>query len=132
MKKQIIAILGTLLVCLLVSGCITGGNPSLKHETQASVATKILEGKTTKPEVRALFGEPSAVTFTDDGLEIFQYDYHELKPHAVNFIPLLGIIGSKKSGIKKQLSILFDDQGIAKKISVIESPIEKNRGIFTL
>lgn len=51
-------------------GCATSGNQALKSETETSVSTKIIEGKSTKLDVKAYFGSPDNVSFTDGGKEI--------------------------------------------------------------
>jgi len=54
-----------------LAGCAGTGNDSLRSETEATVSTKIAEGKTTKDDVRTMFGSPMKTEFTDGGLEIW-------------------------------------------------------------
>lgn len=53
-----------------LAGCASSGNQQLKNETETSVQSKIQEGKTTKAEVKAFFGSPDGVSYTDGGNEI--------------------------------------------------------------
>lgn len=48
-----------------LAGCAGTGNDSLRSETEATVSTKIVDGKTTKDEVRSMFGSPLKTEFTD-------------------------------------------------------------------
>jgi len=68
--KQIMG--SILLICtlLFVQGCSTMGNDSLRTETEASVCEKIVQGQTTKSEVKTMFGSPISTSYTDGGLEI--------------------------------------------------------------
>lgn len=69
MKKNIIVGF----VFLTLAGCSSVGNQSLKNETQESVKTKIVKGKTTKQDVLASFGEPDSRSLID-GEEQWSYD----------------------------------------------------------
>lgn len=89
-----------------------------------------MEGKTTKAEVKVMFGSPIKTTFTDGGLEIYTYELAKMSADAVNYIPLVGLLGGSASGTKKELVILFDDKGIVKKFSMSESPVKVKTGVF--
>jgi outer membrane protein assembly factor BamE (lipoprotein component of BamABCDE complex) len=93
-----------LLICSLLAflflfiSCASSGNKAIKEENQASISEKIVKGKTTKEEIKAIFGDPVSVGFTDSGKEYWNYVF--TKTH--------------KSGAKckmKQLVIMFDDTG---------------------
>lgn len=111
-------------------GCASVGNESLRQETEASVQKKVVEGKTTKAEVKTMFGSPATTSFTDGGLEIWNYELSKMKADAVNYIPLVGIFGSSASGTKKTLVLLFDDKGVVKKFTMSESPVNVKTGVF--
>ena len=65
MKKMALAVA----LAVTLAGCASSGNQKLKSETETSVQSKIHEGKTTKVEVKTLFGSPDAVSYTDGGNE---------------------------------------------------------------
>ena len=56
------------LCAVLAAGCASVGNEQLRNETESSVQGKIIEGKTTKSEIRSTFGSPLKTSFTDGGL----------------------------------------------------------------
>ena len=129
-KREIYTATISLLIGALLSGCTSMGNTVLKKESEASVQQKIVQGKTSKAENKAMFGAPGSTTFTDGGLEIWRYDLTDMHADPQNFIPLALYFGSSSSGIKKELVIAFDDNGIVKKFSMTESPISVKTGIF--
>ena len=92
---------------LLLSGCATMGNQALKNESELTVRSKIVENKTTKDDVRKTFGSPDESSFTDNGKEIWKYEFANIKADAVNYIPIVNLFGSSSSGTKKQLVILL-------------------------
>ena len=129
-KKSIYTAGLIMLSLLLLTGCASSGNKSLQKESESSVAQKIFEEKTTKDEVRSLFGSPISTTFTDGGLEIWKYEMAKMSADAVNFIPFVNMLGTSATGTKKELTVLFDDKGIVKRYSMSESPVQVKTGLF--
>ena len=129
-KREIYTATISLLIGALLSGCTSMGNTVLTKESEASVQQKIVQGKTSKAEIKAMFGAPGSTTFTDGGLEIWKYDLTDLHDDPQNFIPVVNLFGRSSSGTKKELVIAFDDNGIVKKFSMTESPISVKTGIF--
>ena len=129
-KREIYTATISLLIGALLSGCASVGNTVLKKESEASVQQKIVQGKTSKAEIKAMFGAPVSTTFTDGGLEIWRYEMSEMHADPQNFIPLAIYFGSSYGGTKKELVIAFDDNGIVKKFSMTESPVSVKTGIF--
>jgi len=119
------------LATISLAGCASAGNQSLKTENEATVAQKVVAGKTTKAEIRAMFGSPASTSFTDGGLEIWTYELAHMKADGVDYIPVVGLFGSSASGTKKQLVVLFDDAGTVKKYSMSESPVTVKTGVFS-
>ncbi|WP_207001830.1 hypothetical protein [Trinickia mobilis] len=115
---------------LTLAGCAGTGNDSLRSETEATVSTKIVQGKTTKDEIRNMFGSPMKTEFTDGGLEIWHYELTKMHGDAVNYIPVINLLGSSASGQKKELVVLFDTNNIVKRYSMSESAVSQKTGIF--
>jgi hypothetical protein len=124
--KQILV----LLIALVLTGCVSGGNTQLRKETEASAQQKISEGKTTKSEVKKVFGSPLKTTFTDGGLEIWTYEATNLSKDAIAYIPVVNWFGDSASGKKKELVILFD-KDIVKRFSMAESDLVVKSGLFS-
>lgn len=121
---------GALLVASALAGCASTGNEKLKTETEASVSTKIVEGKSTRKEIRELFGAPLKTTFTDSGLELWTYEFTNVSADAVSYIPIVNSFGSSASGTKKELVLLFDKNGVVQRYSMSESEVKHKSGLF--
>jgi outer membrane protein assembly factor BamE (lipoprotein component of BamABCDE complex) len=113
---------------LLVSGCASIGNESIRKESESSVAQKITEGKTSKDEIRSMFGSPISISFTDSGLAIWKYELSNMSADAVSYIPVVNLFGTSSSGTKKELTVLFDEKGIVKRYAMNESPVQIKTG----
>src|SRR3546814_6350383 len=92
------------------------GNERLRSESEATVASKITEGKSTKDDVRSLFGSPNKTSFTDSGLEIWNYEFSKVSADAVSYIPIVNWFGSSASGTKKALVVLFESKNLVPQI----------------
>lgn len=112
---------------ILLAGCMSSGNKQLKNESETSVQTKIIEGKTTKTDVKGMFGSPESVNFTDGGNEIWKYAFAKMKVSGKSFIPFYGLFHNGASGTKKELTILFNGDTV-KKYTMSESAMESKSG----
>ena len=110
-----------------MAGCASSGNKHIQKETETSVQTKIQEGKTTKSEVKGMFGSPDAVNFTDGGKEIWKYSFAKVKVSGKSFIPFYGLFHNGTTGTKKELTILFDGDKV-QKYTMSESAIDTKSG----
>lgn len=123
MKKIALAVALT----VTLAGCASSGNQQLKNETETSVQSKIQEGKTTKAEVKSVFGSPDAVSYTDGGNEIWKYAFAKVKVNGTSFIPFYGLFHNGSNGTKKELTILFKDDKV-QKYTMAESTINTKSG----
>ncbi len=111
----------------LLAGCASSGNQQLKNETETSVQNKIQEGKTTKAEVKSIFGSPDTVSYTDGGNEIWKYSFAKVKVNGTTFIPFYGLFHNGTNGTKKELTVLFKDDKV-QKYTMAESAINTKSG----
>tara|TARA_B100001248_G_C27350000_1_gene440831 strand:+ start:219 stop:629 length:411 start_codon:yes stop_codon:yes gene_type:complete len=119
-----------LAIFIFIAGCASTGNQTLKEETEASVSAKIINNVTTQAEIKAMFGSPYQTTYTDGGLEIWKYQLDNLKADAINYVPIVNFFGSSMSGTRKELVILFNDDGTVKRNSMAESAVSTKSGLF--
>lgn len=117
-------------VGVMLVGCAGTGNQALRAETEQSVSAKITEGKTTKAEVRSLFGSPAKTEFTDGGLEVWRYAFTNVSADAVSYIPIVNLFGNSASGVKKELVVLFDESDLVRRYSMSESDVTHRTGLF--
>ena len=115
---------------IFVGGCASTGNQTLKEETESSVASKIINNVTTQAEIKAMYGSPYETTYTEGGMEIWKYRLDDLKADAINYVPLVNLFGSSFSGTRKELVILFNDDGTVKRNSMSESDVQNKSGLF--
>ena len=120
-------------LCFL-AGCANTGSPVLKKLSESDVNLKILPGKTTRAEVRSMYGSPLETSYTNSGLEIWVYSYEDTTGlNAANIASksfTLGIAGTRHVGTKKELIILFNDDYTVKKFNMSEAPIQKGTGLL--
>jgi len=114
----------------LLAGCASSGNEALRHEDSQTIANKVIEGKTTSSEVQSMFGAPTSTSFTGNGLEIWQYDFEKVSADAISYVPIVSSFGGTASGTKKELTILFDDHSVVKKVKMTEAAIKRKTGLF--
>ena len=114
----------------VLTGCASVGNETLRAESESSVQKKISEGKSTKSEVRTMFGSPMKTSFTDGGLEIWTYEFSKVSADAISYVPLVNLFGASASGTKKELVILFDKSGLVQRYSMSESEVKQKTGVF--
>jgi outer membrane protein assembly factor BamE (lipoprotein component of BamABCDE complex) len=125
-----IALLAILAAGLVVSGCASVGNETLRAESESTVKGKMVEGKTTKAEVKSMFGSPMKTTFTDGGLEVWTYEFSKVSADAVSFIPIVNLFGATASGTKKELVAMFETNGVLKRYAMSESDVKQKTGVF--
>ena len=118
------------LALVLLAGCASVGNETLRAESESSVQKKMSEGKTTKAEVRGMFGSPLKTSFTDGGLEIWTFEFSKVSADAVSFIPIVNLFGATASGTKKELVVMFDKSGVVQRFSMSESEVKQKTDFF--
>lgn len=129
MKKHFL-VSGAIIAAFALTGCASVGNETLRKETEVSVGQKIVQGKTTKPEVKAMFGSPTKTTFTDGGLEVWNYDFSNVSADAISYVPIVNLFGASASGKKKELVVMFDEANIVKRFAMSESDVSQKTGLF--
>ena len=112
--------LNFILIAGIFIGCgVRSGNTQLENKSISQISKKLIKGKTTQAEVKALFGEPQSVGMTPNGEVYWSYTYLKANPTAATYIPVVGaFVGGSKSKIKT-LTIYFDKKGVVKNYSFI-------------
>lgn len=130
LSMKFFKILPFVVTAALTAGCASVGNEQLRNETETSVQRKLIEGKTTKAEVRATFGSPLKTSFTDGGLEVATYEFTNVSADAISYVPIVNLFGASASGKKKELVVLFDKGGVIQRYSMSESDVKQKTGLF--
>ena len=124
MKKYVLL----LAVFALLSGCASSGNEKVRAETMDTVAAKVTKGKTTKDQVKAIYGEPLHVSLTDGGSEVWTYEYAHISSHAVNFVPIVNLFAMKHDVNKNEVVFIFDQNNVVQNYTVHASQTETGMG----
>lgn len=109
----------------LLAACGTTGNKVLKSENETTIAAKVIAGKTTKKDIQNMFGAPLSTAF-DSGLLVWKYEFDDTSMDLISVPSLIftaGLAGTRHSGTRKQLTILFNDDDIVRKVNMSESPV---------
>ncbi len=132
--KKIISICFLAIISMTFTGCMSVGNDTLAKETEQSVSHKIIKGKTTKQQIRSMFGSPLTTNFTDSGLTIWVYKFTKSKNDVVNAgLSLLTLgFGAKSQSDVKELKVIFDHKDVVKNYSMSESEVSAKAGILNL
>lgn len=115
---------------LLLGGCASSGNAVLNKQNLESVNKVVEEGVTTQRQVEQYFGYPLEISYTDGGLEIWRYSLDKTVEHVINYIPVANWFGSRRSGQRVELVVLFDNDNIVKKMNFYSSKINISTGLY--
>lgn len=108
---------GVLLAALSLAGCMASKSGSERIMDDQTVS-KIEPGKSTKADVKALFGEPSKVTFagTGEGEEDWDYYYTKAEVRGATWVPIYGAFKGGVDGNTSILTIRFSRDGFVKQV----------------
>lgn len=129
MRLSICKILVAILLPFTLAACANSGNKVLSEETSQSISTKITKGDA-KSKVRGTFGDPTEVTFSDSGAEVWKYVYARSHAKATNFIPIVNMVNSGAVGTKKLLVVRFGTHEKVTHYTFSENPFETNVGMI--
>ncbi|MFT8886535.1 MAG: hypothetical protein ABF946_10075, partial [Acetobacter papayae] len=87
-----------------VSACSSAGNTAIRNESSITVDSKIIDGKTTKSDIKKMFGDADSVDYRDKNTEIWKYSFK--KSHYAPFA--MEAFQSVAKGEKKTLTVLFE------------------------
>jgi len=105
---------GSLLTIIVLSGCAsTAGNQSIKNETQQSIASKIIKGRTTKQDISREFGDPTRKTTVDTNQDMWFYSIMNSNMSVMSYIPIVGIFSNGTDMKSKALTVTFQGDKVA-------------------
>lgn len=116
-----------LVLPLMIVGCASSGNSFLKKESLDTIESKIVQGQTTKQEIRNAYGDPLLTSFTDSGNEIWTYQLDQMSLDALS---LINPLKNTYNGTRKQLVIMFDSRGVVSRYNMNASPHKTEMGIL--
>ncbi|MEB6379181.1 hypothetical protein MXM41_09580 [Leclercia adecarboxylata] len=94
------------LAILPLASCTVYGNKSIKEESQQTVASKIIKGKTTQQEILKMYGEPQTRAM-NDGKETWGYSVTSGKSSITTYIPVVSMFTNGATASIKSMDIWF-------------------------
>jgi len=116
-----------LLAFVLLAGCATEGNGRVVQLDDASAASMLVPGQTTKAQVRAAFGEGTVVRF-ESGRETWHYVHRSGMAKGWDAVPYINLIAARVAGDEKELVVLFDASGVVLRWSLQVNPATRGKG----
>ncbi|MGB4191585.1 MAG: hypothetical protein WBJ81_03445 [Rickettsiales bacterium] len=115
-----------ILLSLTFIGCSsTSSKNNFKKYSDQQVSEMIIDGKTTKSEVKAQLGEPTDIDFDDENREKWTYSYTQASKNPINYIPVVSILAGQ-DGMTRKLVIVFNHDIVLKHaLSVDNGKIKK-------
>lgn len=108
--KKVIEIISCISVLTIATACASSGNTSIEKESSTTVDAKIIDGVTTREEMKKLYGDPDNVDYRDKTTEIWKYSFS--KSHYAPFA--MKAFQSVAKGEKKTLTVLFEGDVVQK------------------
>lgn len=128
-RASIITTLGEAMSCLksvlvvmlslVLVGCASSGNRTIARATSENVAANIEIGTTTKQDVRAAYGPPLGVSFTDSGNEIWRYAFARGR---------LNVFTGNVTAKAKELVVFFTKDGVVRNFSFTDPQVDHRSG----
>jgi outer membrane protein assembly factor BamE (lipoprotein component of BamABCDE complex) len=107
-----------ILSALVLAACSAVPENSPQPETQESINQKITKGKTTKADVKSMFGEPVSTTSKERGAE--EWRYKMANSSSTVKIPGFEKFFGSSTDKDKMLLVDFDRRGIVSSYSLNE------------
>lgn len=127
MKNKIIVLI---VAALVLVGCASTGNQKLGKMQTHELNQTIVEGKTTKAQIKQVLGDPSVVDIDNFGNEKWTYTHSKSQVKPENFIPVFSLFVSGTNDKSKSLVILFDKNNVVKKHVYSEAKGETKTGLL--
>lgn len=114
-----------LITALFITACADSTNQKFKKADDQKISTMIIEGQTTKEEVRRMFDNPNDIDFDKNGREKWTYTYSEASKNPLNFVPVVSVLNGQE-GTTRKMVIVFDNNVVLRyTISTDDEKIKK-------
>lgn len=130
MKTTILISLSTLAIMTMAGCAVKAGNETLGKMNKAQIERSIVKGKSTKSDIKSLFGDPDKTDFDNNGNEKWTYTHVRNDAKVVNYIPVANWFVAGTNDTKKSLIVLFNDNGTVKNFINSDAKGETKGGLF--
>jgi len=117
-------------ILFAVAGCASTGNEVLKNHDAAAVNTMIVDNKTTREEVLAIYGTPTVSSFLNEKNEMWTYRWARATAQGQNFIPVVGAFVRGYDTRKKELVIVFNEHNIVARHTMVDTTNTVKSGLI--
>ncbi|MCL4432529.1 MAG: outer membrane protein assembly factor BamE [Epsilonproteobacteria bacterium] len=129
--KYTILIALSAVAAMTMTGCaVKAGNETLGKMDKAQIEHSIVKGKSTKSDVKSLFGDPDKTDFDNNGNEKWTYTHVRKDAKAVNYIPVANWFVAGTNDTTKSLIVLFNDNGTVKNFINSDAKGETKGGLL--
>ncbi|WNM63511.1 hypothetical protein [Candidatus Nitrospira neomarina] len=133
MRSQQILLRIWVVLSLIVSGCVSGGNPSVMDQ---ELTAQIQLNTSTKEDVRQILGQPNGVSrhsgsysaiaglplsISQSNIEVWSYSHMNVDVDAATFIPIVGFFAGGATSNMSTFTVVFDENGIVRHISTTQT-----------
>ena len=135
MKKTLLIAASTVALSMAFTGCAMNSvNIPMKNMEKSEYTDPIVNGKTTKADVQKLLGDPNHVHALsgagNEGKITWEYMHTRGSYKFISYIPVLNWFKSGTDDTTKQLSIVFDKNGVVENHDTTKFEGETVRGLF--
>ncbi|WP_157765124.1 outer membrane protein assembly factor BamE [Acetobacter senegalensis] len=97
--------IGLIGLLVILPGCSSSGNERVEKETDASVSQKIIDGQTTKSQIKQYYGDPDNVDFKTKNQEVWTYTFSKTRTPVFVSTPFQQVQKTNK----KTITIYFEN-----------------------
>ena len=123
-----------LFLCLitpLLTGCTNKtGNQFLEKTSDAELSSKLTKNKTTKEEVKNLYGDPVDFDLRNNGKEVWTYKHMVCSLNDANGFSLDRFMNKGVGTMMRELKIFFNKEGILEHY-ILAAGLKEGKTIFT-
>lgn len=114
----------TVAAAIILSGCASVG-----REVSSVQMDTLKKGETTTTQAIASLGQPTSVTRTSDGKQIFTYTFAHAQGRPESFIPIVGIFAGGSDVRSSMVMLTFDKNGILQDYTSTQSATGVGTGL---
>ena len=118
-----------IVAALVIAACSSSTNKNFKENNDQQISSMIVEGSTTKQEIKTMFGEPTDIDFDKGGREKWTYSYSEASKNPINFIPVVSVLNGQ-DGKTRKMVIVFDGDAVLR-YAISENNEKIKKGVLS-
>ena len=122
--------ISVLIITLLITGCSTTTNRTLKRISEPQIETQLIVGQTTKKDITMLYGQPYDIEVLPKNEERWVYEIIKKVAKPLNFVPIVSLFLGGTDNETQRLKIYFNESGYLTKYILSTHEGETNTGLI--